>query len=118
MQPRSERGPSLFVRASWLTSLSCAPLGVTRQDDGVEMVCEGYLVKLRGFGRNRRRWFQLTSRDIAFYEHDGGALVAITPRDNICAVTDINAQIFTVCHGLLCCLAVQLRRPGVFGVHR
>ena len=56
-----------------------------------ELLCEGYLVKLRGFARNRKRWFRVTTGTVSFYERDGGRCIATTPRSNISRVADAGA---------------------------
>ena len=66
-------------------------------------IVEGYLKKIRGFWQNRKRYFRLTAKYIAFYEHNGGALIAAVERANIYAVNDLEPRRF------------ELRTTCVFG---
>lgn len=63
-------------------------ISAPNEDEEIDLVCEGYLVKLRGFARNRKRWFRLFPNSMAFYEFEGGPRIAITPRSNIANVVD------------------------------
>lgn len=45
--------------------------------------------KIRGFGRNRTRWFRLTQKFFAYYTHDGGSLIAFVPRQHIVGIDDL-----------------------------
>ena len=60
------------------------------------MLAEGILRKIRGFARNRSRWFRLTRAFFAFYTADGGSLIAHVPRASVQEVQDIDARRFLV----------------------
>lgn len=53
--------------------------------DSGDVVCQGYLRKIRGWGQNRSRWFQLTTKALSFYTKDSGERIAS------CLVKDISA---------------------------
>lgn len=73
-----------------------SPLGAKMQDVVDDLLSEGFLRKIRGFGRNRNRWFRLTNTYFAFYTEDAGSLVAYVPRAAIVDVRDVSATRFSI----------------------
>ncbi|EGD80101.1 hypothetical protein PTSG_10374 [Salpingoeca rosetta] len=65
----------------------------TKED---ELLCEGYLKKIRGFAQNRRRWFRVTANHIAFFSADGGSLISYIHRDHVSDVRDISKYRFLI----------------------
>jgi hypothetical protein len=59
-------------------------------------LAEGYLKKIRGFARNRTRFFRLTDKFFTFYARDRGELISYVPRSEIQAITDIGSLRFEV----------------------
>eukprot|EP00040_Diaphanoeca_grandis_P039490 m.259220 g.259220 ORF g.259220 m.259220 type:complete len:296 (+) comp37707_c0_seq1:260-1147(+) len=52
-------------------------------DPDENILCEGYLRKIRGWGQNRTRWFRLTNKYISFHTKDAGDRIAS------CLVTEL-----------------------------
>ena len=96
-----------------------SPLGATMQEVVDELLAEGPLRKIRGFARNRSRWFRLTTKYFSFYTEDGGQLIAYVPRAAICDVLDISAHRFSIKTSLtfgasgLCEMLLEARSPEV-----
>jgi len=65
------------------------PANAGMDDGSDELLAEGYLKKIRGFGRNRIRWFRLTAQFLAYYTVDGGSLIAYVPRAAISGVDNL-----------------------------
>ncbi len=60
------------------------------------LVCEGYLKKLRGFGRSRKRWFRLTKARLCFYTKHGGAMISSCWRRDILIVAEKGPRLITI----------------------
>ena len=73
-----------------------SPLGAKMQDVVDDLLAEGFLRKIRGFGRNRSRWFRLTNTYFAFYTEDAGSLIAYVPRAAIVDVRDVSNTRFSI----------------------
>lgn len=54
-----------------------------------ELLCEGYLLKRRGLGQNRRRWFRLTETCLSYQDADGGDLIDRIPRKVISQIDQV-----------------------------
>ena len=55
-----------------------------------ELLCEGYLLKIRGAMKNRRRHFRLTTHQLSFYTRDAGEIIASVNLSDVSAVTDVS----------------------------
>eukprot|EP00051_Salpingoeca_urceolata_P001342 m.40220 g.40220 ORF g.40220 m.40220 type:complete len:277 (+) comp11343_c1_seq1:303-1133(+) len=75
-------------------------LGLPMADVEDQLVCEGYLRKIRGFAQNRRRWFRLTATTIGFYDQDAGRLIHGIERAFIVKVTDVGRRRFQLQCGI------------------
>lgn len=70
------------------------PLGSKMEDVSDHLLVEGYLTKIRGFGRNRKRWFRLTENYVAFYTADAGSLISYIDTSRVESVRDVSKYRF------------------------
>lgn len=67
-----------------------------------ELLCEGYLDKLKGNSmKNRTRHFRLTDSRFSYYEYHGGPCINSYPRQDICSIEDVGTTRFAlkILHG-------------------
>jgi len=67
-----------------------------QEEEGEQLLCEGYLRKIRGWGQNRTRWFRLTSKELSFWSKDAGELLSSCGLDGILDVKTMEGTRFQV----------------------
>lgn len=67
-----------------------------QDEDGEQLLCEGYLRKIRGWGQNRTRWFRLTSKELSFWSKDAGELLSSCGLEGIQDVQTMEGTRFQV----------------------
>eukprot|EP00051_Salpingoeca_urceolata_P000643 m.35013 g.35013 ORF g.35013 m.35013 type:complete len:982 (+) comp10886_c0_seq2:109-3054(+) len=67
---------------------------LAEQDLGEQLIAEGYLLKIRGVGQNRRRFFRLTNKSFMYFTEEAGELLADIPVNDIKAATNVHKTQF------------------------
>lgn len=64
--------------------------------DPGDLLAQGYLRKLRGWGQNRLRWFELTTKIMSFYTKDSGERIASCLINDVMKVADDDGNKFQI----------------------
>lgn len=77
-----------------LSQLKFQPMDISRHD---ELLCEGYLTKIKGnILQNRNRFFRLTEANLVYYEENGGKRISSVPKSEIVSVEDSGRHRFQI----------------------
>eukprot|EP00039_Didymoeca_costata_P001382 m.52012 g.52012 ORF g.52012 m.52012 type:complete len:355 (-) comp10767_c0_seq1:227-1291(-) len=90
-----------IVKQKWINNLKKKPAGVMVEPNTQEenaLLIEGYITKLQASlaARSRTRWFVLTTKLFAYYEHEGGPQMAACELNDLEKVTGLNTKCFQV----------------------
>lgn len=105
--------PTAAVKIKWLDHLQhpereVAPVGMgvlereaptdITAESATVLLIEGYLTKLQQSltALSRMRWFVFTSASLAYYEEEGGALIAHCPNEKLIRVAPLSPSCFEV----------------------